>query len=112
MSAISTSSRVVIVSLLVSLLVLTLVGADETVNNNPEQISVLKKIVLDVVYHLGLISARGHAGLVASVAAVFLQVPPAILRPARVTPPSPPTAADASVLKTILYLETQTNVFV
>ncbi|KAM1012325.1 hypothetical protein ACFX13_043198 [Malus domestica] len=44
MSAISTSSRVVIVSLLFSLLVLTLVEADEKVNNNPEQTSLLKKI--------------------------------------------------------------------
>ncbi|KAM2023198.1 hypothetical protein ACFX1T_016056 [Malus domestica] len=65
-------------------------------NPGPEQSSLLKKIVLAVVYHLGLIYAREHAGLAASVAAVFLRVPPAIKRPARVTPASLPTAADAN----------------
>ena len=61
--------------------------------------------VLAVVYHLGLIYAREHAGLAASVATVFLRVPPAIKRPARVTPASLPTAADASALESILCFE-------
>ncbi|KAL6295576.1 hypothetical protein ACE6H2_003718 [Prunus campanulata] len=85
--SISISSRVVI---LVSVLV-----------------TVVERALLDVVCRQGLGCARGHAGLAANAAAVFLRVLPGIWRSAPATPPSPPTAANASVLE--FQLQTSTN---
>ncbi|BBG94822.1 GAST1 protein homolog 1 [Prunus dulcis] len=99
--SVSISSRIVILVsvLVVCLVVFNPVDADET--------TVVERALLDVVCLQGLGCARGHAGLAASAAAVFLRVLPGIRRSAPATPPSPPTAANASVLE--FQLQTSTN---
>ena len=62
-----------------------------------------------VVYRLGLTCASGHAEHAASVAAAFLPARLETTTSAPVTLPSPPTAANASVLNSTASKLLQTS---
>ncbi|GMY28268.1 gibberellin-regulated protein 1-like [Fagus crenata] len=97
-------SKALIASILIALLVIHLVEADQLVNTNAKPGSPKKQIgdyfyfiydgaiveqhvLLGVNYHLGQTCARGHVGLAVLAAAVFHQALPVIVMYAPATPP-------------------------
>ncbi|KAL0016999.1 hypothetical protein SO802_004068 [Lithocarpus litseifolius] len=72
-------SKALIASVLISLIVIHLVEADQMI--------VEQHVVRGVSYRLGRTCARGHVGLAVLAAAVFLQALPATVMYAPATPP-------------------------
>ncbi|GFZ10416.1 GAST1 protein homolog 1 [Actinidia rufa] len=87
-------SKALFAYLFISLLIFHLVRADD-------EMIVGERARSGASYRRGRICAIGHAELAASAATACHLAPPATKMSAPATPPSPPTAAERSALRTI-----------